>query len=238
MSPQIEAIKALFSELFAKLMTFALEEEFLGYLGESLEIFYNLQEGEEYEFDPSEEFLFLSWFLLDDQDLEGRALIDEFLKRAGDELSLQEMQICKALKETHLTILVVKDSVPGKSLRLKDLFLGEEFDVEESVGSENALPGTILFTRVLRIGDTRFLVGAGVFLDAAVTEPLTKFVTDQYKEECEDGRHMSFKEFLKHNGELINWWIRAYEKGELYQLENEDPDEDDDGDDDPKSDLA
>lgn len=238
MSPQIEAIKALFSELFAKLMTFALEEEFLGYLGESLEIFYNLQEGEEYEFDPSEEFLFLSWFLLDDQDLEGRALIDEFLKRAGDELSLQEMQICKALKETHLTILVVKDSVPGKSLRLKDLFLGEEFDVEESVGSENALPGTILFTRVLRIGDTRFLVGAGVFLDAAVTEPLTKFVTDQYKEECEDGRHMSFKEFLKHNGELINWWIRAYEKGELYQLENEDPDEDDDSDDDPKSDLA
>ena len=230
MSPQIEAIKSLFSELFAKLMTFALEEEFLSYLGESLEVFYNLQEGEEYEFDPSEEFLFLSWFLLDDQDMEGQALIDEFLRRAGDDLSLQEMQICKALKETHLTILVVKGSVPGKSLRLKDLFLGEEFDVEESVGSENALPGTILFTRVLRIGDVRFLVGAGVFLDESVTEPLSKFITDQYKSECEGGRHLSFKEFLKHNGELISWWIRAYEKGELYQLENEDHDDDDDGD--------
>jgi hypothetical protein len=62
MSQQIDAIKTLFGELFAKLMAFSLEEEFLPYLGESLEVFYNLQEGEEYEFDPSEEFLFLSWF--------------------------------------------------------------------------------------------------------------------------------------------------------------------------------
>jgi hypothetical protein len=172
--------------------------------------------------------------MLDDEDLEGNALIDEFLRRNADELSLQEMQICKALKETHLTLLQVKSSVPGKSLTLKDLFLGEEFEVEESVGSENALPDSVLFTRVLRLGDTRFLVGAGIFLDASVTEPLTQFITDQYKDDCEDGRHISFKEFLKHNGELINWWIRAYEKGELFQLEDEKPDEDDDGSPDPK----
>ncbi|GAB4267004.1 MAG: hypothetical protein Kow0029_01180 [Candidatus Rifleibacteriota bacterium] len=228
MSPQVEAIKSLFSELFAKMMTFCLEEEFLSYLGESLEVFYNLQEGEEYEFDPSEEFLFLSWFMLDDEDLEGYSLMDEFIRRNADDLSLQETQVCQALKETHLTLLQVKSSVPGKSLTLKDIFLGEEFEVEESAGSENVLPGTILFTRVLRLGETRFLVGAGVFLDPSVTEPLTRFITDQYREECEEGRHISFKEFLKHNGELINWWIRAYEKGELYQLENEGHDDDDD----------
>ncbi len=230
MSPQLDAIKSLFSELFAKLMAFSLEEEFLQYLGESLEVFYNLQEGEEYEFDPSEEFLFLSWFLLDDQDLTNQALIDEFLRRNADELSLQEKQICKALKETHLTLLKVIDSVPGESLKLKDVFLGEEFDVEESVGSEDALEGTLLFTRVLRLGEERLLVGAGVFLDAALIEPLTKFVTEQYKTDCEDGHHMSFKEFLKHNGELINWWIRAYEKDELVKLEDESHPEDGDED--------
>ena len=217
MSPQVEAIKALFSELFAKMMAFCLEEEFLQDLGESLEVFYNLEEGEEYEFDPSEEFLFLSWFMIDDQDVEGRALIDEFLKRNADELSLQEMQICQALKDTHLTLLRVVDAVEGKSLKLKDIFLGEEFEVDETVGSEEALKDTILFTRVLRIADTRFLVGAGVFLDKVVTEPLTAFITEQYKEECESGRHLSFKDFLKHNGELINWWIRAFEKGEFYK---------------------
>ncbi|MDD3145863.1 MAG: hypothetical protein PHD82_01065 [Candidatus Riflebacteria bacterium] len=221
MSPQIEIIKNLFSELFAKLMAFTLEEEFLQDLGESLEIFYNLQEGEEYEFDPTEEFLFLSWFLLDDSDASGNCLLDEYLRRSSDDLNLQEMQVCKALKETHLTLLQVKSVVPGTSMTLKDVFLGEEFQVSESVGSDTVLDDSILFTRVLRLGEARFLVGAGVFLDPSVLEPLTQFVTEQFKQDCEDGHHMSFKDFLKENGELINWWIRAYEKGELTEGEGE-----------------
>lgn len=217
MSPQIESIKNLFSELFAKLMAFCLEEDFLQDLGESLEVFYNLQEGEEYEFEPTEEFLFLSWFMLDDCDAEGNSLIDEFVRIYTDELSLQEMQVCQALKETNLTLLQIKGAVPGVSMHLKDVFLGEEFDVTESVGSEGVAENSLLFTRVLRLGEVRFLVGAGIFLDPSVMEPLTQFVTDQFKQDCEDGHHMSFKEFLKNNGELINWWIRAYEKGELFE---------------------
>lgn len=235
MSPQIEIIKNLFSELFAKLMAFTLEEEFLQDLGESLEIFYNLQEGEEYEFDPTEEFLFLSWFLLDDSDASGNCLLDEFLRRNSDELNLQEMQVCKALKETHLTLLQVKSVTPGTSMTLKDVFLGEEFQVSESVGSDSVLDDSILFTRVLRLGEARFLVGAGVFLDPSVIEPLTQFVTEQFKQDCEDGHHMSFKDFLKENGELINWWIRAYEKGELTEGE---PDGDSDDDSEPDPDAA
>jgi hypothetical protein len=215
MSPQIEIIKNLFSELFAKLMAFTLEEDFLQDLGESLEIFYNLQEGEEYEFDPTEEFLFLSWFLLDDGDSAGNCLMDEFVRRNSDELNLQEMQVCHALKETHLTLLQVKSVEPGVSMTLKDVFLGEEFQVSESVGSDSVPDNSVLFTRVLRLSEARFLVGAGIFLDPSVLEPLTKFITDQFKQDCEEGHHMSFKEFLKENGELISWWIRAYEKGEL-----------------------
>jgi hypothetical protein len=225
MSPQLETIKNLFSELFAKLMAFTLEEDFLQDLGESLEIFYNLQEGEEYEFDPTEEFLFLSWFLLDDGDANGNCLMDEFMRRNADELSLQEMQVCQALKETHLTLLQIKAFQPGVSITLRDVFLGEEFTVAESLGSEGINENSLLFTRVLRLGEARFLVGAGVFLDVSVMEPLTQFVTEQFKQDCEDGNHMSFKEFLKSNGELINWWIRAYEKGDLFE---EDPEEDGD----------
>ncbi|MDD2998822.1 MAG: hypothetical protein PHV05_07135 [Candidatus Riflebacteria bacterium] len=229
MSPHIETIKNLFSELFAKLMAFTLEEDFLQDLGESLEVFYNLQEGEEYEFDPTEEFLFLSWFLLDDSDAAGNCLLDEFLRRHADELNLQEMQVCQALKETHLTLLQVKSVIPGTSMTLKDMFLGEEFQVSESVGSDSILDDSVLFTRVLRLGEARFLVGAGIFLDPSVIEPLTQFITDQFKEDCEDGNYTSFKDFLKSNGELINWWIRAYEKGELFEDQpeggpNPDPD--------------
>ena len=227
---QIEGLKTLFGDLFAKLMSFALEDELFEDLGASLEVFYNLEEGEEYEFNPSEEFLFLTWFLIDDTMAEGESLIDVFLARHADTLSLQEKQVCNALKETHLTLLQVLDVKAGESLSLRDVFLGEEFEVLESVGSETATKGTLLFTRVLRIGDLRFLVGAGVFLDSLVLEPLTQFITDQYRQECEEGQKVSFKQFLKENGELINWWIRAFEKGEILSGDDDEPDGDGNGD--------
>jgi len=231
MEPQIDALKNMFGDLFAKLMAFTLEDEFQEALGEALEVFYNMAEGEEYEFNPTEEFLFMSWFLLDDADAAGNVLIDEFLSRYSDDLSLQETQICKALKETHLTLLQVKDITPGRSISLRDVFLGEDFEVFEAAGSaEGITKDSILYTRVLRLGEMRFLVGAGVFLDPVVMEPLTQFVTDQYREECEDGQKVSFKQFLKENGELINWWIRALEQGEL--VENPEGGEPEGGDDD------
>jgi len=81
----------------------------------------------------------------------------------------------------------------------------------------------------LRLGDLRFLVGAGIFLDGVTKEPLSQFMADQYAQECEEGIKGSFKEFLKGNGELINWWIRAFEQGDMLGLNG---DEDDGKDDD------
>ncbi len=223
METQVESLKSIFGDLFAKLMTFVLEDEFMEEVGESLEFFYDLQEGEEYSFNPTEEFLFLSWFLLDDSDAEGRCLMDEFLERNSENLTLQEMQICKALQETYLTLLQVLDVVPKHSMKLRDVFQGEEFDVLEAVGSEGSVKGTLLYTRVLKLGDHRFLVGAGTFLDQKVREPLTQYVTDQYKQECEEGEKLTFKEFLKENGELVNHWIRAFEQGYLLQTSDSQP---------------
>jgi len=210
---QIKNLKGIFGDLFAKLVSFALEDEFEDALGESLAVFYNLEEGEEYEFKPTEEFLFLSWFLFDDTDSSEKSLVDEFLQRFSDQLSLQEMQICKALKETHLSLMEVLDVNPGKSIFLKDIFLGEEFETPEAVGSEGVIKGSILFSRVLRLAESRFLVGAGIFLSGGVKDSLTQYVTDQYALECEAGKPLNFRDFLKNNGEIINWWIRAFEKG-------------------------
>ena len=213
MDQQIIALKNLFGELFAKIMAFAMEEEFEEDLCDSLIVFYNLEEGEEYEFIPTEEFLFLSWYLLDDVDTENESLIDEFQRCNADELTLQETQICQALKDTNLSLMQVLDVTPEESITLRDVFLGEEFKVWESVGSDGIVKGNLLYSRVLTLGDSRFLVGAGVFLDPVVLPPLTQFITNEYHRECEEGKPVSFKQFLKENGELINWWIRAFEKG-------------------------
>lgn len=231
MTQQTESLKKLFGELYAKLMSFTLEQEFLQDLGESLEVFYNLHEGDEYEFIPTEEFMFLTWFLLDDTTPDGYSLMDEFLKRNADNLSLTETQICKALKETTLSLYQIKKVVPGESMSLRDVFTGENIQTPETTGTEDLTTDTLLFTRVLKLGETSFLVGAGIFLDSSVTEPLTKYITDQFQECCESGNHMSFKDFLKGNGEMINWWIRAYESGEFSSDEDDEEENDDNNDD-------
>ncbi len=217
MTQQIDKIKGIFSDLFARLMAFTLEEEFLQDLGMSLELFYNLQMGEEYEFRPTEEFLFLTWFLLDDCNPDGYCLLDEFLKRNTNRLTLIETQVCQALKNTTLSLFQVKGIREGASMALRDLFTGDTFEVNESIQDDGIAENSILFSRVLRLGDERFLVGAGIFLDESVMDPLTKFVTAQYEEICEEGYALSFNDFLKQNGELINWWIRSYDKGELFE---------------------
>lgn len=227
MAEKNDKLKELFSGLFAKLMEFSIDQEFLSSLGESLEIFYDLKPEEEYEFIPTDEFLFLTWFLLDDVGVVGEnaCLMDEFIRRKADSLSIQEMQICKALEDTSLNLLEVKAVVPGKSMTLRDAFTGETFTVEESMGSEEvAEPGNLLFTRVLKLGEEYFLVGAGIFLDKSLKEYITHDFTKAYEQACEEGDHSSFKDFLKRSGFLLNHWIRAYERGDL----TEDGESDDD----------
>ncbi|MBF0545879.1 MAG: hypothetical protein HQM08_15655 [Candidatus Riflebacteria bacterium] len=213
MENSVEVYKTLLSDVFAKLMTFTLGEEFDEELGASLELFYNLKEGDSYEFDPENEFLFLSWFLLDDTDTEGKALIHRFLDRNASKLSQLENQVCLALMDTHLTMLEVQDIDPSRSIKLKDLFLGEEFEVAEASGADEKFRKNLLYTRVLRLGETRFLVGAGTFLSPGLKDPILTFISKEYQRECEAGEPLSFKQFLKENGELINWWICAWQKG-------------------------
>ncbi len=219
--------REVFQEVFARLIEYSLQDRFSEGLEEALAFFYNLDEGEEYEFDAEQEFLFLTWFLIDDIDQEGTALADNFIEENRDEMNPQEIMLVDALKATHLSILQVVETVPGESLTLRDLFLRETFSVRETSISEEIPKGTLLFTRVLPMGEERFLVGAGVFLSAEALEPLTDFLAKEFQKESEI-HPMSFRDFLKHNGELINWWIRAYQKGETLEIDRSDDDDDDD----------
>jgi hypothetical protein len=218
MEEQIIAIKSLFGELFAKLITFSLDPEFDELLADSLCVYYRLEEGEEYEFIPEDEFLFLSWFLFDDTDAQGKSLSDTFLERHADSLTLQETQVCKALGETCLSLMQVVEVVPNESMLLRDVFLGEQIRVWESLGSEGIAKGSLLFSRVLSLGNQKFLVGAGIFLEGTLEEALSRFVTEHYRRFCEENEPMTFKEFLKQNGEIIQWWIRAYQNGKTLEL--------------------
>ncbi|HNV71365.1 MAG TPA: hypothetical protein PKO06_16805, partial [Candidatus Ozemobacteraceae bacterium] len=107
-SSPLDTYKHIFAELFAKQVTFLLDDEFAEALQDSVIFFHNLEEGETFDFDPEQEFLFLAWFLLDDSDAENHTLLEVFLERFSDELSMQEKQICHAMRDTHLSLLELR----------------------------------------------------------------------------------------------------------------------------------
>ncbi|NLM18057.1 MAG: hypothetical protein GX221_10105 [Candidatus Riflebacteria bacterium] len=210
---QIMQLRQIYTDLFFKLISFTLDDEFFQYMGEALEFFYNLEEGDEYEFDAENELLFLSWYLLDDADAYGNALIDEFLRRhaGSDLLSVTEKQIAVALKQTYLSVYTVEEVTPGESMILKDLFSGKTYKVLEASGTKVIEKGSTVHTRLLLLGKTSFMVGAAVVMTPEMGPAIAEFITEQYKEQCEEGYKASFKDFLKNSGELVTWWLRANE---------------------------
>ena len=97
----------------------------------------------------------------------------------------------------------------------QDIFLGNEIAVPaENFGGVNIPKGVILYTRVMKLMDEYFLIGAGLFLSKKRLISLTEYMKERYKEFCDVEEKMSFKEFLKRNGELLHWWIRGIEEPE------------------------
>lgn len=219
-----------FQKLYVQLVEYALEPRFDERLEEAVVFFYHLDEGEEYQFVAEDELLFLTWFLLDDPDDEGQTLVDRFLAERRDALSPQDLMLIEAIRTTHLSLMSVVETQPPGTLTLRDLFLRETFMVREVAGSRDIARGSLLFSRIMALGDHRFLVGAGIFLDGAVMDDLTGFLVQRYQRESE-AHPISFRDFLKQNGELINWWIRAFQQGKTL-----DAPDDDDGDEGPGDD--
>ena len=75
-----------------------------------------------------------------------------------------ERKIAEAAVSRPHSFYEVLDCWPGKGFRLKDVFLGEEYDVSERLGSEQARCGDFLFARVIQIDTVAMLAGAGTLL--------------------------------------------------------------------------
>lgn len=205
-------IQEKFIGLYSRLLEFCLLEEFAEDLGHALEYFYNLDEKEEYVFKPDEEFLFLTWFLVDNKDDTGVSLLDIFIQRNLHTLDRQELEICEILSNTYLSLYKVVKVYKGNRLILHDLFLDEELDVYESAGSLDAEVGELLYSRVIKLYNYRFLVGAGVYLDSSLQDAIIRFVEKHYNAEINSDASISMKNYLKKHGEVINWWIQAFRK--------------------------
>ncbi len=83
---------------------------------------------------------------------------------AEQEKNLREDQtgFLLALMRARYSFYQVRRVEPGPALLLRDTILGGEVEVAEVAATENARPGDILFSRVLRFPDANILMGAGM----------------------------------------------------------------------------
>ena len=119
--------------------------------------------------------LYIPWLLFEwtpnPQDFDGlppiplnTTVAEMLLEDPRTHLDLLERRIIEAATRRPLSFYEVSDCRPGKSFRLKDIFLDEEYDVCERSGSQNAQRGDILFARVIQVDAVAMLAGAGAML--------------------------------------------------------------------------
>ena len=100
-------------------------------------------------------------FLTSRVGLKGRNIIDDYLEQRGWKESIQGRDYLRALRGSVLSLYEVIEANQGRSLILRDLIRGgAPIDVDERLGSLDAVRWDRLAARVLSIGGQRFLSGA------------------------------------------------------------------------------
>ena len=78
-----------------------------------------------------------------------------------NELSELERRFIEATVDQPYSFHEIIECEQGKGLKLRDIFLGNEVDVIEHLGSQRAQKGDVLFARVIQIDHVGMLVGSG-----------------------------------------------------------------------------
>jgi SEC-C motif-containing protein len=116
------------------------------------------------------ETIFLPWVAFnwiadtDEVGLPERTLPDqplglEYLEENADELDEYQQAFIRLACSQPYSFFVVTDSVAGKSLGIRDLFLDRTFTLKEAKASRTLQRGDIVFSRVLLLEDQTIMVG-------------------------------------------------------------------------------
>jgi hypothetical protein len=116
---------------------------------------------------------FFPWFFYsfdqaDEEDSESCIISLEFLAEFRNHLSELEAQYIIANMLSPYSFYEVIACDPGKGYRLKDVFHGEEFDVEEHSGSQHTRVGELTFARIVSVESLSTINGSGSITIPAV----------------------------------------------------------------------
>jgi hypothetical protein len=150
---------------------------------------------------------FWEWIVFDHMiDVDNdKTLIDLYIEN-NKTLSLDEHKVLTMMKNSVISLYEVQEVFPEKGLLLKDLLMGEEYDVREKSATRSVRKWDIFASRLLLV-DGQYIMSGSVYsyhmknkkeiLDDIQAE------FEDYKEEYPDA---SMDDFLKYNSENFNFY--------------------------------
>lgn len=113
-------------------------------------------------FEPSEEdnFRFYEWLVYDYILPNKKNLIKDYLSKNFDNLTAEEIEVCKDLLNNIFSIFEVKKVWQNEKIKLKDLFSKKEYIVKEKLGSRELSEKSIIVCRICKLKDHFEIVSA------------------------------------------------------------------------------
>ncbi|MGH8884216.1 MAG: hypothetical protein ACRDYX_03400 [Egibacteraceae bacterium] len=99
-----------------------------------------------------------------------------FLDVRGGLLPADELELGRSWVGLARSLYEVTDVSPGEGVRLCDLRTGEPLDVTERLGSQDLVPGTLLYARVAPDGRSHQLLGGTITIKVTLRDRLMAFL--------------------------------------------------------------
>jgi hypothetical protein len=182
-----------------------------------MEFFWSSVVPEEYlnaDFLQMADINFWDWFVYDwEVDEENRkTLIDLYMENARS-LGAEERTVLGKMRGAFLSLYEVQEVFPEKGLLLKDLLLGDEYEVREKMATRGLRKWDILAVRLLHLDGAYIMSGSVYPYPLHLKENIVAHIKDCFKDYKKDHPDDSLRYFLKRNGDLFNYhWCKAFRK--------------------------
>ena len=150
---------------------------------------------------------FWEWVVHDfvvDEEVE-KTLIDLFMENTRG-ISADEHKVLSLMKNSVISLYEVQEVFPDKGLLLKDLLMGEEYDVKEKAATRSLSKWDIYATRLLYI-DGKYIMSGTVYpYPVKQKERILEDIRAEFKDYRQDYPDAAMDDFLKRESEIFNFY--------------------------------
>jgi hypothetical protein len=153
-------------------------------------------------------------------------LIEDFVLK-NESLDEEERTVLSILNSSPVSLYEVRSLEPNKGIYLRDLLLGGEIYVHETIAPNYLHSWDIIATRLLHLDDIYIMSGAGYIIQRNLKQEIIDSFNEQLEalepgstiREPEDIRKDKMYKLLKRKGWVFNkWWLYPFESESSREL--------------------